>query len=244
MDDRHRSRPIDTMPPVSGPTAEIVAALRATAVLATAGDATLERLADASQRRVLERGAVLFIEGERPAAVYAVASGMLRVFVTAADGSEPTLGVLTGGAHVGEMGVLEGRRHSASVAALRRSDVIVIPAAAFKAAYEDDGAIARQLVTLLADRVRAVSEGLADLTSLDLGGRLAKYLLNEAELAGTDRFPLRLSQSELGQLVGGARQTVNQLMRSLERDGLIALEGRNVRVVDPDGLRLRASSAL
>ena len=244
MDDRHRSRRLGTMPPVSGPTAEIVAALRCTAVLATAREATLERLAAASHRKVLERGAVLFIEGERPAAVYAVANGMLRVFVTSPDGSEPTLGVLTAGAHVGELGILDQRRHSASVAALRRSEVIEIPSAVFMAAYEDDGAIARQLVTLLADRLRTVSEGLADLASLDLGGRLAKYLLSEAELAGSDRFVLRLSQSELGQLVGGARQTVNQLMQSLQRDGLIELDGRTVTVVDPDGLRLRASSAI
>ncbi len=48
---------------------------------------------------------------------------------------------------------------------------------------------------------------------------------------------------ELGQLLGGARQTVNQVARALEHAGLVELHGRHVRIVDVEGLRLRAMSA-
>jgi CRP-like cAMP-binding protein len=54
---------------------------------------------------------------------------------------------------------------------------------------------------------------------------------------------MSLTQAELGQLLGGARQTVNQVGRSLERDGLIALDGRTVRILDEHGLRARAMSS-
>ena len=132
------------------------------------------------------------------------------------------------------------RGWKSSVGALRRSDVVEVPAHAFAQAYEHDPAIPRRLVTLLSERMRSLNDGFTDLASLDLGGRLAKYLHAEAERQGRDTFRLSLTQAELGQLLGGARQTVNQVMQSLERAGLVEVSGRSVHVVDRDGLLARA----
>ena len=77
------------------------------------------------------------------------------------------------------------------------------------------------MVTMLAVGSRAVTDGLADLAYLDLGGRLAKYLLNESQRQGRPTITLTLTQSELGQMLGRARQTVNQVMHTLEEEGLI-----------------------
>ena len=96
---------------------------------------------------------------------------------------------------------------------------------------------------MLAARLRTVTDGLADLAYLDLGGRLAKYLLSESQRQGRPAITLTLTQTELGQMLGGARQTVNQVMRSLEEAGLIALDGRTVQIVDERGLRLRSVSS-
>lgn len=222
---------------------ETVEFLRATALFATASENTLQQLASASRVRHCAKGTTLSLIGDSPRSMWVVASGMLRVFVTSFNGDEPTLGVLTAGDHVGELGVLDNIPRSASIGTLRTGEVVEIPAAAFSAAYLSDPAIARQLVHLLAERLRSTSDNLADLTYLDLGGRLAKYLVAQSDNSGTTTVTLQLTQSELGQILGGARQTVNQLMLSLERSGLITVDGRTVRVVDMDGLRLRSLSS-
>ena len=142
-----------------------------------------------------------------------------------------------------KLGVLEDLPRSASAAAVERTTVVEVPARAFRAAYEADPGIARRMVPMLARRLRTVTDGLADLAYLDLGGRLAKFLVRESERHGHTTFRMSLTQAELGQLLGGARQTVNQVGRSLERDGLIALDGRTVRILDERGLRARALSS-
>jgi CRP-like cAMP-binding protein len=167
---------------------------------------------------------------------------MLRVFSSSPQGTEPTLSLIHVGEIVGELGALDDVPRSASVGALRRSEIVEVPARAFRAAYDRDPAIARRLVTLLSDRMRAVSDGLADLVYLDLGGRLAKYLLVEATRQGRSTVTLTLTQAELGQLLGGARQSVNQVLQALERSGLVALDGRKVRIVDEAALRRRAAA--
>lgn len=216
--------------------------LRRSSLLERVGDDTLEQLMRGSRTRRLERGAVFILEGHEPTSVFVVADGLMRVFTTSADGTEPTLTVLFPGDHVGELGVLDRTIRSASVGALRPSVVIEISGADFRAAFERDIAISRALVAHLSHRLRSTSTRLTDLTVLDLGARLAKYLASEMTSGSTESFvDLIFTQSELGQLVGGARQTVNQELAALERDGLIAVHGRRIDVLDPAGLRRRAA---
>jgi CRP-like cAMP-binding protein len=222
---------------------DVKTVLAGTPVFASMSAAGFERLVAAARVHRYERGSMVFLEADRPRAVHVVVSGLLRVFVTSFDGAEPTLALLTEGTVVGELGVLADVPRSASVAALRTSQLVEIPAAAFREAYDAEPGMARRLVDLLSERLRLTNDGLADLTYLDLGGRLAKYLLRICDEAGTNSVTLTLNQSELGQMIGGARQTVNQLLRSLEHANLIAIDGRTVRIVDRSGLELRAMSS-
>lgn len=217
--------------------------LTATALFAVAAPQTIDQLARASRRRTIERNDMLFVAGERATSIYIVDAGTFRVFNSSAQGTEPTLALIHEGEIIGELGVLDDLPRSASIAALRRSEIVEIPAASFRAAYGSDPAISRQMVVLLGARLRTVTDGLADLAYLDLGGRLAKYLVAESERRKDLTFRLPLTQAELGQLLGGARQSVNQVVRSFEQAGLIALDGRTVHILDERGLRHRAMSS-
>jgi CRP/FNR family transcriptional regulator, cyclic AMP receptor protein len=224
--------------------ATIAAALRESALFADAAQSTVDGLAASARVRKLTRGQILLVEGGAPTSMFVVTSGLLKVFRTSLDGSEPTISVLFPGDHVGELGLLDDQSRSASVAALRPSSVIEIRRADFLASYADDGALAKAIVTQLAHRLRATSERLGDLTVLDLGARLAKHLVAQARRSlatgGPTRFELLLNQAEMGQLLGGARQSINQLLAGLERDRLIAIDGRFVTLLDPAQLALRS----
>ena len=77
-----------------------------------------------------------------------------------------------------------------------------------------------------------VPELLSDLAFLDLQGRLARQLLalaNEGEAMARTR---RVTQTELASMVSGARQTVNQALRSLEARGYIRADGRGFQILD------------
>ena len=98
------------------------------------------------------------------------------------------------------------------------------------------------LVRLLCARLRLANEQIQSLSSLDVAGRVARQLLAFAERYGLPeeggtRISLRLTQSDLAQLVGASRERVNQIMVDLRQKGLIALEpGQQVVVRDPAGL--------
>ena len=84
--------------------------------------------------------------------------------------------------------------------------------------------------------MRRTTRQVTDLAFLDLQGRLARQLL---VLAGDDEGAARSSvtQAELASMVNGARQTVNQALRSLEARGFIRSDGRSFEILDRERLK-------
>jgi CRP/FNR family transcriptional regulator len=77
---------------------------------------------------------------------------------------------------------------------------------------------------------------------LPLPGRVAKQLLELDEAGQRSRAPhQRITQTELAQMVGATRQSVNQALRTLEARGLIRMGPQGIKILDHAGLRRRAT---
>ena len=94
------------------------------------------------------------------------------------------------------------------------------------------------LLGLLCQRLRLMSERIEDAAFLPLPARLAKRLLmlerhyGEGLADGSRRIGLPISQSELGQLLGTSRESINKHLQGWRREGWIALERRHVVIRD------------
>jgi len=96
------------------------------------------------------------------------------------------------------------------------------------------------IVRLLAQRIRATDEALADAVFLDVPARTAKRLL---ELAGdADEFQLPMTQEDLAGLVGASRERVNKAIALLVKLGWLEISGRSrYRIVNREELEIRAT---
>lgn len=110
--------------------------------------------------RRLERGEVLFAEGEPSELVGRILSGALEV-VRRADGREIVLARLGAGEHVGEMGVLEGRPRAATVRALEPTRLVLLGREAFLEQLGRDPALAHRLLVSLSERLHRADLALA-----------------------------------------------------------------------------------
>jgi len=101
------------------------------------------------------------------------------------------------------------------------------------------------LLQTLGSVVRRLTEQASDLVFLDLHGRVAKLLLNLAERSGEDQgdgilLDLHMTQTDLAGMVGGSRQSVNQILQIFQGRGYIELKGRKLLIRQPERLRRRA----
>jgi CRP-like cAMP-binding protein len=102
--------------------------------------------------------------------------------------------------------------------------------------------LARNMIILLTQRVRTAASHVEAIIFQDVQGRLAYELLLLATIHGSPSNPgilieVPLTQSDLATIVGATRESVNKALVYLRGRNLVKVEGTQVRVLDPDGLR-------
>jgi CRP/FNR family transcriptional regulator, cyclic AMP receptor protein len=135
----------------------------------------------------------------------------------------------------GEVAVLDSGPRSASAEAVEQSRLVIVTRDDFICLLRSDARVADAMLRSLGAMVRRTTRQVSDLAFLSLQGRVAAKLL---DLAEPDQVRTRrVTQVELATMVGGARQTVNQALRSLESRGYIRSSGRMFEILDRDQLR-------
>ena len=212
--------------------------LRDTELFADLEDQALDRVAAASSQRDLRRGDVVFAESAAPEHLYVVEDGRIAIASRSDDGRESVFALMERGDLFGEMGLLDGLGRSAEARALEPSQIIEIPYAPVRTAFEEQPALLWGVVALLAGRLRSMDSQLADSVFLDVTGRTAKRLLDLASDA--DEFQLPITQEELAGMVGASRERVNKAIASFVRLGWIDQADRRYRILDREQLSRRA----
>ncbi len=193
--------------------------------------AELEALARAAERQEFARDEVIFAAHEPADSFYVIASGRVKVCVSSAGGKELILATLGPGQFFGEMALLDDATRSASVVAqlptvayrLRRHD--------FERLVEQHPTIARKLLRELSLRLRRSNAQMESLATLDVVGRLARYLIDLAkqhgQILGNGWVAVRRpTHQDIANSIGTSRETVTRLMNDLEQRGLVVNEGK------------------
>jgi CRP/FNR family cyclic AMP-dependent transcriptional regulator len=171
---------------------------------------------------------VLFLAGDAGDGCYRVEQGLLKVSIISPAGAERILAIVGPGAILGELATIDGLPRSASVAAVRDSELSFVSRASFQAFADEHPDIYKHLVTLLAARLRDTDAVVAAGSFLPLKGRVARALLDLSEAFGQDvgkgRILIRqkISQSDVAAMAGIARENVSRILNDWIRDKLIS----------------------
>ncbi len=176
----------------------------------------------------------------RPATYwFGVVDGLLKMSTDTADGVAITFTGVPPGGWFGEGTLLKREAYRYNIQALRRSVVAGLPVDTFHELLLTSIAFNRFVLNQLNDRLGQfiAAREIDRLTDPDL--RVARNL---AALFHPSLYPgvgswLRITQLELGYLVGLSRQRVNKALRALQERRLIRVEYGGVRVLDLDALR-------
>jgi CRP-like cAMP-binding protein len=213
--------------------------LAQTEFFAAAPPDVLEVIVAAGSERRLVRGDLLFREGDAADALYVVLTGRVAIAIAnPIDHRETVVSLMEPGDLFGEMAMLDDGPRSAMARALETSTVLAIPFSPVVDAFQSDPRLLWGVTRLLAHRLRAMDEALADSVFLDVTGRTAKRLLELSE--GADEFVLPVTQEELAGMVGASRERVNKAIASFIRLGWIEQHDRRYSIVKRESLEIRA----
>jgi CRP/FNR family cyclic AMP-dependent transcriptional regulator len=208
--------------------AGVEGALAKADLFASISDGGRKRLAKAGTACAVEPGALLFAKGDKGDALYVLLEGEVEIRVSNEAGRDVRLAALKPYSVIGEMAVLDGGARSADVAAIRRSRLLRISRDIALATLESEPKALLQLIGELSTRLRKANTGIEDAHLLDLGGRLAQRLLDEAG----EGAAITLTQTELARRIGASREKVNRKLHQWADEGWISMGRAGIKLVD------------
>lgn len=222
-----------------------IAALRRTTLFGGLTDEALCALAARAVERKFAREEVVFIEGEEARGLYVIVSGALRAFRTGADGREQVVHTERAGSLIAEVPVFDDGVYPATAVADEDSVLLSLAKQDVRQVCLEHPQIALAALKLLAGRLRRHAEMVEVLSLRDVGQRLARLLLAEAEAHGKKveggiSFDLSLTNNQIAARVGSVREVVSRALTRLQGDGLVQLKNRRVTIPDEDALALYA----
>ena len=200
----------------------------------------LKRLAEVLRKKTVPAGTNMITAEQPGEVVYVILEGTVKILIEQMDGREVILAFLGDGDTVGEMSLVDSSGRSANVMTMERCTLLWMDRATFQDLLKNSNEFAQNLVRLLASRLRMANEQIQSLSSLDVAGRLARQILAFAERYGRDSeegklVPLRLTQSDLAELVGASRERVNQVMVDFRGKGFLTVDSSHRIVVHRPG---------
>ena len=223
------------------------AILKRTELFRDLGEDVLDILARRAVEKKLDRGEILFLEGDEATGLFVIAEGSVRAFRTGADGREQVIHVERAVTTIAEVPVFDNGKYPSTVAAEEATLVYFLDSREVRRLCLLYPQIALAATGLLAKRLRRCAELVETLSLREVGQRLAHLLFEEASRNGKQtpegiRFEQKLTHNRLAARVGTVREVVTRSLYRLQSQGLIVINEKEVIVPDLKILGIYADS--
>jgi CRP/FNR family transcriptional regulator, cyclic AMP receptor protein len=190
------------------------------------------------------RGQALFLEGDPAERLFLLERGWVIISCTSSQGRENILGLCGPGDVLGEMSILDGQPRSASAVGLTPVDALVAGGAALTDALEDPRA-AKELIRMLAGRLRDGDRKRLEFANLDTLGRVAERLLELSDRFGRPEgestvIEIPLSQQQLASWCAASRESTVRALATLRSLNCITTARQRLVIHDLPAMRLHA----
>lgn len=207
--------------------------------------ATLSALAADLWVKEWRRGTDVYRQDESADGLHIILSGKVKVASHAADGREKLMEIRGPCDVLGAVSALDPGPRTATATAVTDVCTAVVDGATLHRWMAQRPDIAAQLLRYMARRLRSANSHLLGIVFDDVPGRVAKELLHLARRFGIQqgeylRVRHDLTQTELAQLVGATRESVNKALCDFVNRGWITTDGKITMIHQPQLLARRA----
>ena len=197
--------------------------------------AELDSIMELVFEKTAERGEIILFEGESAKALYFVASGVVKLFKTSAEGKEQILKIVRPGESFDDVSIFDGGPSVASAQAMGPIALYGLSRDDVEAILHDHPRVALNINKVLAAWARQLVSLVEDLSFRHVTARVAKILLEH--VGQSPGSGPRLSQQDMAAMAGTAREMIGRSLKALEEEKAIRLEHHRIVIVNRQALR-------
>jgi CRP/FNR family transcriptional regulator len=192
----------------------------------------LHTLAGIAVARNIGKGEILFLEGDPAIGFYVLLKGRLRIFKSSAEGKEYTIHQIQPGQMFAEAAVFKGGIFPANCSAQEDSVIALFPKDSFLELIKNSPQISLKIISSLSGFLRDYNQQVENLSLKEVSGRIAAYILNEAERQNRNMVSLDSSKTELARRLGTISETLSRNLRRLKEAGIIEVDRNRITILD------------
>ncbi|MDP2599121.1 MAG: Crp/Fnr family transcriptional regulator [Deltaproteobacteria bacterium] len=188
-----------------------------------------------------KRQQIIFYEGNQPYGLYCICSGKIKVFKVDEQGHQQIVRLAGPGDILGYRCLLSNEPYSATAESLEDADVCFMDKNTFFHVLETHPATAFNVMSRLAQDLGQAEKQVVNIVHKNIRERLAELLLVFEKKYGKKvqngvRLNISLTREELAELIGTTQESVIRLISEFKQDGLIAVDGRIITILNHDRL--------
>lgn len=186
-----------------------------------------------------KKGETIFREGAYASGVYCINAGKVKLAMTGDEGKEQIVRMAKPGDIIGYKALLSGDRYSSTATALEDCNVCFIPREIFLVILQKDASLSFEMMKVLSDELKRAEEKITHLAQKPVRERVAETILFLKETYGLDaenHVNVSLTREEIANLVGTATETAIRLLSEFNKDHIIELSGKKIKILDQSKL--------
>ena len=194
-------------------------------------EVALTEIEQHSSIKSFRKNAIVINQDDETYSLYVILSGAVKVFISAEDGREAVLNHQTAGDYFGDLALIDKQPRVASVMTTEPSRFMIISREDFMACLSKNPEIAINLIKPMTSRMRMLARNVSSLALLDVYGRVARVLLEQAEeQQDGEMITEKMTQQEIADMVGASRAMVSRILKDLKAGGYISVDKKRITI--------------
>lgn len=218
-----------------------IEALKSVPLFAELGRSEIQELARSLIKRNFKSGQIIFHLDDPGGLLYIVKQGQVKIYRPDQDGHDAVLAILGKGDYFGEFALFDDSPRSATAKTLTPTMTYTLYRGEFVQFIRRNPDFSLKLLGIMAQHIREMNEQLSDVFFLPLPSRLARQFLRLGKVHGEETeggllIPIHLTQTDLAEMTGATRVSINRAIVKFRENGWISESNRVYTIRDAQAL--------
>ncbi|MGM0531491.1 MAG: Crp/Fnr family transcriptional regulator [Bacteroidota bacterium] len=197
----------------------------------------LQAVEDHKQEVYFSKGEVICLEGQQIKNFLYLRTGLVKLFTTGKNEKEHIISIGKPLDFISLLNIFSNEKHLYTITAIENSVVCFVDLDIIKKLVRQNGDFALEFMEKLSRVSDDVIKTRLNINTRQLRGRIAYILMFFTDhIYGKKEYELPVSRKEIAQLIDMSTENVIRILSEFRKDGLIDIEGKNIRIKNADKL--------
>lgn len=180
-----------------------------------------------------KQGDIIYSEGQNSNYIFLIITGVVKCYKLDEQGKELTTALHKADDLFGYTSFMQNIPYQESSTAIMDTELVGISKDQLKQVLDKNHKITLELIQLLTDDLKGIKDQLLQMAYSSVNKKTASTILKFAEkLNRKPEDPIKISRNDLASVAGIATETLIRTISNFRKEGIIEIEGRNIKILD------------